>query len=136
MAMRSVLSKVPRLGLRPSWAPTAHALSPAAAGSRLISTNLPSTAAGGEQIVYSKENLAEQLASINRTYAENKRRFDAEYKEIIQMIREQEAANIEAFRQNKELDKKILEKVNEIEKQTNFVCVGSAILVILTMIAL
>uniref|UniRef100_A0ACD5UG06 Uncharacterized protein n=1 Tax=Avena sativa TaxID=4498 RepID=A0ACD5UG06_AVESA len=97
MALRSLLRKTPALGVR-SW-PTAmgavQKLSPAA-GSRLVSTDLPSAEEGRK--VYSQEEIDEMRAEFDETMKEIKRDIAA----LGETCRADDAEGTERFRKQHE----------------------------------
>ncbi|KAM3392921.1 hypothetical protein ACQJBY_013861 [Aegilops geniculata] len=149
MALRSLVRKMPALGLRLS--PTGPLMGPVrapspAAGSRLMSHGAPTMVDRLRPEIYSEEKMARVREEINRLRAETDQKrielekLDAEGWKMIEMTQQvmdaAEASYNEAARHNTEAIKSIMEDFRKIDKACDVVLVSCPLLIILMAIAM
>ena len=148
MALRSLVRKMPALGLRPPPTPPlmgpVRALSPAA-GSRLMSHGAPAIDRLCAEI-YSEDEMARVREEINRLRAETDqnrielKKQDAEGLKMIEMTQQvmdaAEASYNEAARHNTEAIKSIMEDFRKIDKACDVVLISCPLLIILMAMAM
>ncbi|KAM3240692.1 hypothetical protein ACQJBY_053996 [Aegilops geniculata] len=145
MALRSLIRKMPAVGLRSTPMPPrmgpVHALS-TAAGSRIMSHGAPGI--NGRAKIYSEDEIAERREAIKRLHAEIEKdravseRYLAEHRNVMEMLEQQSAAGEAAYnaamRDISEARVSCMKTLKNVATACDVVAVACPMLIILMMI--